>query len=96
MQMEAQKSRIDELEQAINQAKLAYNEAMINLSKISEDVRIFIKAKKIHIYKLNFFIKIHNKRKLEKNFKMLPPRESGVGRESGEGEESPRDITLIN
>jgi hypothetical protein len=37
--MEAQKSRIDELEKAINQAKIAYNEAMANLNKISEDVK---------------------------------------------------------
>ena len=38
IQMEAQKSRIDELENAMTQAKVAYNEAMANLSKISEDV----------------------------------------------------------
>ena len=36
--MEAQKTRIDELEQAIIRAKAAYTEAMLNLSKISEDV----------------------------------------------------------
>ena len=38
MQMEAQKSRIDELENALAQNKLLYKEAMNNLSKISEEV----------------------------------------------------------
>ncbi len=38
IQMEAQKSRIDELEKALTQAKIQYKEAMINLSKISEEV----------------------------------------------------------
>jgi hypothetical protein len=36
--MEAQKARIDELEKAIVQSKISYREAMLNLSKISEDV----------------------------------------------------------
>jgi predicted patatin/cPLA2 family phospholipase len=39
MQMEAQKSRIDELENALNHSKVLYKEAMNNLSKISEEVR---------------------------------------------------------
>ena len=38
IQMEAQKSRIDELEKALTQAKIQYKEAMANLSKISEEV----------------------------------------------------------
>lgn len=38
IQMEAQKSRIEELEKAIAQAKVSYKEAMKNLSKISEEV----------------------------------------------------------
>ena len=37
-QMEAQKMRIHELEQALIQTKKNYKEAMINLSKISEDI----------------------------------------------------------
>lgn len=37
-QMEAQKMRIHELEQALIQTKTIYKEAMINLSKISEDI----------------------------------------------------------
>lgn len=36
--MEAQKSRIDELDKAIVQAKASYKEAMKNLNRISEDV----------------------------------------------------------
>ena len=40
--MEAQKERIDELERAICQSKGIYNEAMANLSKISEEVKIYI------------------------------------------------------
>jgi len=62
VQMEAQKSRIDDLEQALFHAKNAYKEAMFNLSKISEE--------------------IHRKRSMEKDFKNLPPRESGVGAET--------------
>ncbi len=81
--MEAQKSRIDELEKAINQAKVAYNEAMANLNKISEDVNF---PKINFISKQNFLklfqTQIHLKRKLKKELNNLPPRESGVGAES--------------
>lgn len=52
--MEAQKSRIDELEKAINQAKIAYNEAMSNLNKISEDVRNFSAFKTISFINIFF------------------------------------------
>jgi hypothetical protein len=41
MQMEAQKTRIDELENALTQSKILYKEAMNNLSKISEEVSSF-------------------------------------------------------
>lgn len=37
--MEAQKSRIDELEKALAEAKVLYKGAMANLSRISEEVR---------------------------------------------------------
>lgn len=37
-QMESQKMRIYELEKALMQAKISYKEAMINLSKISEEI----------------------------------------------------------
>ena len=36
--MEAQKSRIDELEKALTEAKIHYKQAMANLSRISEEV----------------------------------------------------------
>jgi len=38
IQMEAQKMRIHDLEQALMQTKITYKEAMINLSKISEEI----------------------------------------------------------
>ena len=62
IQMEAQKARIEELDQLLSITKGTYKDAMYNLSKISEE--------------------IHNKRKIEKSIKTLPPRESGVGAES--------------
>jgi hypothetical protein len=38
IQMECQKARIEELEQTLCLTKIAYKEAMLNLSKISEEV----------------------------------------------------------
>jgi hypothetical protein len=38
IQMECQKARIEELEQTLCLTKTAYKEAMLNLSKISEEV----------------------------------------------------------
>ena len=38
IQMETQKMRIYELERALVQTKVIYKEAMVNLSKISEEV----------------------------------------------------------
>jgi hypothetical protein len=46
-QMEAQKMRINELEQALIQTKVTYKEAMINLSKISEEIHNKRKMEKL-------------------------------------------------
>ncbi len=40
IQMEAQKMQIHDLEQAIIQTKKTYKDAMLNLSKISEEVNL--------------------------------------------------------
>ena len=52
MQLESQKKHIQELEHEINEAKLNYKQAMINLSKISEEV--FAKKKLIKNFLIYF------------------------------------------
>jgi chromosome segregation ATPase len=52
VQMEAQKSRIDELEKALVQAKCQYKEAMSNLSKISEEIHLKRSLDKLNLKNL--------------------------------------------
>jgi len=68
VQMEAQKLRIDELDLAIQHAKVVYNGAMANLSRISEEIH---EQRRV------------DREKEPKNSKNLPPIESVSSRVDG-------------
>jgi hypothetical protein len=53
--MECQKARIEELEQTLALTKITYKETMLNLSKISEEVKYFL----IYVLKYKFVLTVH-------------------------------------
>ncbi len=71
MQMEAQKSRIDELENALTHSKILYKEAMNNLSKISEEVGKQLIYTNFKRHKLLF---------VKKNYKFKDSLETKLGK----------------